>query len=181
MKYRQDALLQGQVQINQHIAATDQIQMGKRRIAGEVVPRKNAQVPDCFADLVVMIDPHKKTAESILRNVRLDIVEVDSGPGFLQGGVVDVGGQDLDRNGIGPVAQVFQQRNGQGVDFLAGGTAGHPDANGIFRGAALAEHGKTFSRRASNTSASRKKWVTRIRRSWYRAWSSLASSRREAR
>ena len=139
MEDRQDPLLQGQVQVDQHIAATDQIQMGKGRIVGEVVPRKDTQVPDRLADLVMMIDAHEEMAEPFLRHVHLDVVRVNSRPGLLQGGVVDVGGQDLDGDGIGPAAQELQQANGQGVNFLAGGTAGHPDAKRVFRGAVLGE------------------------------------------
>ncbi len=41
--------------------------------------------------------------------------------------------------------------------------------------------GNTFSLSASNASESRKNWVTRIRKSWYRLWTSAASVRSRAR
>jgi len=53
MKNGQNSLLQHRPHVDQHVAATDQIQPRERRILAQVVPGKHAAIADGFVDLVV--------------------------------------------------------------------------------------------------------------------------------
>ena len=49
---RPDLALQHVAQVDQHVAATDQVQLGERRVLCQVVPGKHAHVTDILTDLV---------------------------------------------------------------------------------------------------------------------------------
>src|SRR5262249_6956582 len=129
MEDREDAPLQGRIQVDQHVAATDQVEARKGRVGDHVVPRKDAQVAHGLADLVAAVDPDEIAPQPLLGDVEFDVVDVDAGAGLLQGRLVQVGRQDLDGHGVRPAGQVLQQADGQRVDFLARGAAGDPDAD----------------------------------------------------
>src|SRR5262249_8066930 len=96
VQHGQHALLQGHVEIDQDVPATDQVEPGEGRIDGQVVPGEDAQIAHRLADLVVAIDLGEEAAQPVGGDVQLDVVHVDAGAGLFQGGLVDVGGQDLD-------------------------------------------------------------------------------------
>src|SRR5262249_43704312 len=129
-------------QVNQQIAAADEIQTGERRIADEVMPGEDTQVADPFGDLEVAVHLGEIAANPLRRDVHLDVLDVDPGPGLLQGGLADVARQNRDRRRVGMLVQVFEQGNGDRVHFLAGGTARYPDAYRRVRGTIVDQSGK---------------------------------------
>ena len=142
MQDRQHATLKGVVHVDEDIPATHQIEARERRIARHVVPREDAQIADAFADLVMAVDADEESAEPLGRDVDLDVVDVDPGPGPLEGRVVDVGGEDLDGHVIGRAGEILQKADRDGIDFFAGGAAGHPDADRLIPGPARENRGK---------------------------------------
>src|SRR5208282_3422616 len=114
----------------QQIAAADEIEVREGRVGGYVVPGEDAEVANGLADLVVTVDAHEEAAQALGRDVDFNIVDVQAGPGPLQGGLVQVGGQDLYREITGAAVQVLQEDDGQGIDLLSGGAAGYPDPDG---------------------------------------------------
>ena len=84
----------------------------------------------------------EEAAQSLRRHVQFDVVHVDARAGPVQGGVVDVGGQDLDGGVEIAFAEEFQQADGQRIDLFAGGAACHPDADGDVGRAVLDEGGE---------------------------------------
>ena len=53
---RQDPLLQRLVEVDEDVAAAHQIQLGERRVAGQVVPDEDAQIAHRLADSVPALD-----------------------------------------------------------------------------------------------------------------------------
>ena len=88
---------------------------------------KDAQLPDSLADLVVAILADEEPPQAFRRDVDLDVIQVDAGPGLFQGCFVEVGGQDLDRRRSGSAVEELEQGDGQRIGFLAGRATGHPD------------------------------------------------------
>jgi hypothetical protein len=56
---------------------------------------EDAEFPDALADLVVPLGPDEESPQPLRGDVDLDVVQVDAGPGLFQGGVVQVGREDL--------------------------------------------------------------------------------------
>src|SRR5262249_47278106 len=60
-----DFVLQQGLEINEKVAAANQIHLGKRRIVQDVVLRKNAHVTNGFADAVAALDLGKETPQPL--------------------------------------------------------------------------------------------------------------------
>jgi hypothetical protein len=52
MKHAQDFFLQFRFEVNQQVAAADQVDFGKRRVVDQVMDRKNEVVADAFFDVI---------------------------------------------------------------------------------------------------------------------------------
>ena len=65
------------------------------------------------------------------------MLPVLAGPGRLNGGIIDIGAENLQRRLFITLIKELQETDGQGVDLFAGGAAGHPDTDGRIRGPIL--------------------------------------------
>ena len=136
MVEREDALLCGQVQVDEQVPAADQVELGEGGVAGDVVPREDAEVADRLGDLVLAVHLVEESLEPLGRHVQGDVIDVAARPGDGQVALADVGRQDLQRRVAPRVAEALQQRDGQRVDLLAGRAAGDPDPDRRARRAA---------------------------------------------
>ena len=126
-------LLQVVVHVDQQIAAGNQVHPRERRVLDHAVRREDAHLADLLdhAPVVAIL------AEPALQPFRRNAVQwrpIASGAGTADRLVVDVGGEDL-HLGAGSRAHRLAQRDGDGVGLLAGGAAGHPDAQHVGAGA----------------------------------------------
>ena len=64
MERSQDALLQRGCEIDQHVAAADDVEVGKRRIGGHVLPREDAGVTERPVDPVDVILALEKASQA---------------------------------------------------------------------------------------------------------------------
>ncbi len=129
MKRRQNALLQRRRQIDQHVAATHHIDMGKGRVQGQVLARKDAQIAHRFVDAVDMVLLLKKTSQALGTDLGFDIVGINAGARFVQGRrLADIGGEDLNRRPARFIIEILDQAHGDRIGFLAGGATRHPNA-----------------------------------------------------
>ena len=59
---------------------------------------------------------------------------IDAGAGLFDGPAVNVGGEHLHLEILLQRLHALLEQDGDGIGFLAGGTAGHPDADRCARG-----------------------------------------------
>ena len=131
MQDRQHFPLQYSPQVNQHVAATDEVQLGERRVLGHVVPGKNAYVADDFRDLVTAFGSGEEARQSPRRDMRNFGVLVCAGAGFCDRRFADIGGENLKWNARFCLVQEFHQADGDRISLLARGAPRHPDPDGI--------------------------------------------------
>ena len=138
----QDPALRDFVEIDQEIAAADQVQSRERRIARHVLTREEAEIADVLRNAVLTVLPDEETLEAFCRHLLHGIEGVHTRPRPLEGRLADIGPEHLDLQRRLAVAEVFEHRHGDGIDLLAGRAAGHPDTDRVFRGPAFTERGK---------------------------------------
>src|ERR1700722_18871833 len=116
MKNRHDLFLQYLAQIDQNIAATDQVKIGEGGINDHVLPRKNTHVADGFADLVDAVGLDEKAAQPFRRDIQLDVFRINARPGFFQRRLADVRRKNLDQRvaacRVKKLDQIYRQRIG---------------------------------------------------------------------
>src|SRR5262249_48494465 len=113
MENREDPLLQRVIEVDEHVATADQIEVAEGGVGGHVMPREDAQIAHYLVDLVMPIASEEEPPQALRRNVDLDVVHVDAAAGLLQGGFIEIGGQDLDGKAGRLVLQVLQQADRQ--------------------------------------------------------------------
>src|SRR5882724_8011364 len=131
MKNGNDPRLKIGAQINQKVAAGNELKAGKRRIAKNAVRREYADLPYFLRDGIGHAVIHEMALQSRLGQVCHQRFRVVSRPGDAERGIVDVRGEQLDlRRGLQRI-HLLAQEDGDGVGFLAGRTTGHPDSDGL--------------------------------------------------
>src|SRR5690606_14527010 len=63
VEQRQYPALKGQVEIDQQIAAGNEVQLGERWVQNHIVPGEQYLVPDEGADLVMVVVPDEKSCQ----------------------------------------------------------------------------------------------------------------------
>ena len=133
---RQELLLRLDIDVDQEVPATEDVQLGKRRIDEDVLRRKDHQVADLFLDPVALALTHEEPRQPLGRHVRGDARGERALAGLLDGVMVDVGGKDLDRraSSCGSLArsalQALLEHDGQRIGLLAGRATGVPHPQG---------------------------------------------------
>ena len=131
MEDRQQPALQYRFEIDQHVAATDQVQVRKGRVLGHVMLGKNAGVADGLRYSPAAPRPGEEAGHSFGRELGESGFGVDARAGLLDRSFADVGGEDLDRNAEPPLVQELRQRNSQRIGLLATGAPRHPSPERI--------------------------------------------------
>src|SRR5579863_128415 len=98
MKRRQYLALQYRSKIDQHVAAADKVQLGKRGIGRQIVPGKNAHLTDALGDLVTVLRPGEKPRQLLGRDRGQRSRRVYSRASFFDCCFADIGGENLERN-----------------------------------------------------------------------------------
>ena len=124
---RQHLGLQRRAQVDQHVAAADQIHPREGGVLDQVVRGKDAGVADHFADLVTGINFDEVFVQKFRRHAGHFMRVVNALAGLLDRLFANVGAKDLDAVAAGLVFQVVHQGDGDGIGFLARGAARHPD------------------------------------------------------
>ena len=89
MEHREDVLLNGP-QIDQDIAATDQVQLRKRRILDQVVLGKDAHLAQALVDLIAAVDLRETAVEALEGKVRSNVLEELAGACLFDGRRADI-------------------------------------------------------------------------------------------
>ena len=116
------------VQVDQEVAADDQVQPGEGRIGGDVLRGENDPFAEALDDLIAAVPAGKEPLEPLGRDVLADLFRrIAAGAGLCQRGEIGVGGEDLKVRLPAALLRLLGQQHGQAVDLLSRGTAGNPD------------------------------------------------------
>ena len=123
------------LEIDQQVAAAQQVELGEGWVLDDVLHGKHHHVADLFLDLVARIVLVEEAANALGRDVLCDVGRIVCDARHCDGVIVEVGGVDLDAQfllmaGSQFVLQ-FGQQDGNRVGLFAGGAASHPDAKGV--------------------------------------------------
>src|SRR5208282_1785027 len=118
-------------EIDEDVAATDEVQAGEGRVLSQVLFGEDAHGPDGLAHLVAAGHLAEKAPQPVRGNVRGNGFRIDAQAGLVNHPVFDIGGEDLDLDVADHVPQEFQEADGQGVGLLPAGAAWYPDADGL--------------------------------------------------
>ncbi len=141
MEQRQDFVLRIGVQIDQEIAAGQEVQLRKGGIGQDVMRGKHDQIPNLLLDPVTAVFLGKEPLQARRGEVPGDADRVEAGACRFNGPVVQVRGENLQGEAELPLRQVFSNENCERIGLLSGGTAGNPQAQGRALWLALHESG----------------------------------------
>ncbi len=127
MEDRHDPLLQEGLQIDQQVAAADEIQVREGRIGRDVLAREDADVANALGDLPAPVGLDEETAPSLGLDVDHGVFQVDAGARLVDRGVGDVRREDLDGRAVLRFLRRLEESDRERVHLLAGGTSGDPD------------------------------------------------------
>src|SRR5262245_14665403 len=96
-------------------------------------------------DLIALIDLREEAPQALGRNIKRDVLDIATGAGFREGGLVDVGGKDLDRCISHLVANILEQTNGDGIALFPASTSRHPDSDRLVCRSVAEDGGKDFA------------------------------------
>src|SRR5215831_12524702 len=131
MKNGYNPFLKGGSQIDEQIAATNNIHPGEGRILKNILPGKDAEIADGLADLIALLHFVKKAAQPGRRDVGHDTFLVDSRSGLLDRGLAQVCAENLQCDVYSYLRQILHQRNSVRVSFFTGGAAGYPHTKSV--------------------------------------------------
>src|SRR5712691_1462006 len=95
MKECQHFLLQGGPEVDHQVAATDQVQLGERRIFRHVLPREDAAVANGLVDSESTVAGTEETAQSLRRYFGRDTFRIYAAPRPLNRRFAQIGPEDL--------------------------------------------------------------------------------------
>src|SRR5262245_22840111 len=81
-------------EVNQHVAANNQVEFGKWRIARQILTREYTQVTNLLVDAVTAVGARKKSPKAFRRNIIGDVDGVNPRACLFNGNLADVGGED---------------------------------------------------------------------------------------
>ncbi len=117
VKCGQHLLLERDAQIDQKIAATNEIHPGERRIAGDVLNRKDTNIAHLLADLIAAAGFGEKFLQAFRGNIGGDILRIMAVARHLNGLFADVGREDL--NGRRPRTMAGDSSNSMAMEYAS--------------------------------------------------------------
>ena len=109
MKGREHTLLQRRLEVDEDVAAGDQVEMRKRRIAHDVLPREHAQVTHRLVDSIAGVLLDEKPLQSLPRHRRRNAIGVASRSGSGNRRFAQVRREDLNADLCGLVSEKLEQ------------------------------------------------------------------------
>ena len=97
MKYGNKLFLNFVIEVDEDVAARDQVHFREWRIVQEVVRSEHHQIPDFVIEPVAVIVPGKELSQALLGNLGADAEGEKSLAGFRQALGAGIRGEDRDR------------------------------------------------------------------------------------
>jgi len=127
MEDRKDAAMDATVEVDQNVAAANQIEAGEGRVSGDIVAGKDAVLAKLFSDLVLAIGLGEKSGEAVRREVVFNSLRIDTLAGALEREFADVSAEQLDGAPQVVLMEEFMDPDGVGVDLFPGSATRYPD------------------------------------------------------
>jgi hypothetical protein len=123
------APLRLRAQVDQHVAAGDEVEVRERRVGEQVVLGEHDAVADLGVHLVAAVRAHLEVRRQALVAHPLEaVLRVDPRPGGLERALVDVGREDLERAARAGLADGVVEHDGDRERLFARGAGRHPRA-----------------------------------------------------
>src|SRR5713226_7330934 len=119
MKDRHDSFLQNRPEVDQHVAATDNVDPRKRWILKEILSSENTHITDRFVSSIATFHFDEKASQPFRRDIGRDTVRVDPCAGFLNASLAEVRAKKLDGNIGRSISQELEERNCLRVGLFA--------------------------------------------------------------
>src|SRR5262245_51647996 len=129
MKRSRDLGLQIAVEIDEKIPTRDEIHVREWWVTQNAMLRKHDEIAHFALDTVVVAFTHKKSAQALLRHVRLNGDRIACRARNCQRARIEVGGKDLDIGPILAARHLLEQQDGNREDLFSRGAAGHPNSD----------------------------------------------------
>ncbi len=128
MEKRDDLRLRLGAQIDQKIAARNQVEARERRIGQHILHREDHRRAQFGQYPVTVILLRKEAGKPRRRHVRLDRFRVEALSGARDRIRVDIGGEDLQLDVALRRRDLLAEQHGEGIGLLARAAPGNPDA-----------------------------------------------------
>ena len=146
MERTKDSLLERRSEVDEKVAATDDVDARERRIASDVVAGEDAAIPQRLADLVPALHRGEEPFQPLRRHLPTDRRRVNAAARDLECGIAQIARKDL-HGGVGlqRVGRI-QRADCHRVGFLAGCAPRDPEAERVPGQAAAQQAGKSARR-----------------------------------
>jgi hypothetical protein len=126
-----DSLLQRRSEVDEEVAATDEVDARERRIAGDVVAGEDAAIPQQPANVVPAFHGGEEPIEPLRRHLPTDCRRVCAAARDLERGIAQIAREELDDCARLERFGRLQRADRHRVGFLAGGAPRHPEAKRV--------------------------------------------------
>ena len=123
-----DLRLRFGAQIDQKVAARNEVETRERRVRQHVLHREHDAGAQLGRDPVGVILPAEECRQTIRRDVGLDRLRIEAVASDRHRIRVDVAGEDLQFDVALRDADLLAKQHGEGIGLLAGTAAGDPDS-----------------------------------------------------
>ena len=144
MENRQHLPLRIGAEIDQQVAAGDQVHARKGRIAQHAMRRKHAKIAHLLGDDKAAALGGEETLAPLRRHVLKQRRGIAAGARRAESVFVDVGGENRHPRRRAQRVHMFAQQDGDRKNLFAGGAAGRPDPHRIGRAASLEQARNDF-------------------------------------
>ena len=131
MKHLENLDLRFAVEIDQQVAAADQVEARERRVAQDVVMREQHVLAQFLLDAIVRGVFRKELAHAVGRDIAQDCIGIEAGAREGDCPLVDVGGENLEGGALGRLERALLQQHRQRIGLLAGRAAHRPHADAV--------------------------------------------------
>src|SRR5690349_10499454 len=120
-------LLQVRFQVNQKVAANDEIDPGKRHATANVLLSEDHRLAQHLRDAKTVIDAFEEAVVIIIRQVGENVFRVKSAPRKRNGVRREIGSEDLDAPLRKGRTELVRDEQRHRISFFTRGTAGRPN------------------------------------------------------
>src|SRR5574343_1587930 len=135
------------LEVNQQVAAADQVRAQEGRVLKNILTSKDDGFAERLDDFVGDALRMEVAVDQFRRHGAQARLGIQAAPGVGHGGKVQVGGEDLDLAFVSFVAEQFEKHDGDCVGLFARRASGDPDADFIAGGFAFQQFSQRFLER----------------------------------